>query len=87
MLEENIEEINKVEEEIKKINKECKNDKSLLINKLDKIIFQSIIGVVANFNTLDILRSDLITNINTLLIFRKAIVNNYSNNSSNCNND
>lgn len=74
------------EKEIKRLSDKCNEDSSSLIEELDKMIKQSIIAVIANFNTNKTMRDDFISGINNLLFIREQISNNSSYKSCNNNN-
>lgn len=72
-----------IEKEINRLQKKYQDKPNTLIEDYDNVIKQSLIGIIANFNTSDILRNDIISQIEVLIRSREFIINQYSNNSSN----
>lgn len=72
----------KIEEEIIRLTKKYQDEPDILIKDYDELIKKSIIGIIANFNTFDVLREDIINRVDTLVRIREFIVNYDSNNGS-----
>lgn len=70
--------------EILNLNKKYQENPDTFLKDYDEMIKQSIIGIIGNFNTTTILRTDLITDIALLIKIRKFVVD-YNGNNSSCN--
>lgn len=74
-----------IDEKILSLNKKYQESPDTFLKDYDEMIKQSIIGIIANFNTTTVLRSDLISNTSILIGIREFVVNHDSDNSC-CNN-
>lgn len=70
--------------EILNLNKKYQENPDTFLKDYDEMIKQSIIGIIGNFNTTAILRTDMITATDFLIKIRKFVVD-YNGNNSSCN--
>ena len=71
--------INKTQEEIDRLTKKYQDEPDTFIKDYDKMIYESLIGILANWNANSFIRNDIISWINDLISFRKEIINFNSN--------
>ena len=74
-----------IDNEILNLNKKYQEDPDTFLKDYDEMIKQSIVGIIANFNTTTLLRADLIDSTDILIRIREFVVDCNGNNSS-CNN-
>ena len=71
--------ISKTQEEINKLTKKYQEEPDSFIKDYDKMIYENLIGILANWNANRFIRNDIISWINDLIRFRKEIINFNSN--------
>lgn len=74
-----------IDNEILNLNKKYQENPDTFLKDYDEMIKQSIVGIIANFNTTTLLRADLIDSTDILIRIREFVVDCNGNN-SNCNN-
>lgn len=71
--------ITKTQNEIDRLTKKYQEEPDTFIKDYDKMIYENLIGILANWNANHFIRNDIISWINDLIRFRKEIINFNSN--------
>ena len=67
--------ITKTQNEIDRLTKKYQENPDTFIKDYDTMIYESLIGILANWNANGVIRNDMISWINDLIRFRKEIIN------------
>ena len=71
--------IRKTQEEINRLTKKYQDEPDTFIKDYDKMIYENLIGILANWNANRFIRNDIISWTNDLIRFREEIINFNSN--------
>ena len=67
--------ITRTQNEIDRLTKKYQEAPDTFLKDYDKMIYENLIGIFANWNANGVIRNDMITWINDLIRFREEIIN------------